>query len=87
MRKLSRSRRTCTNSRLPALPRLEQPAQGGECLRQLPVGQRRGLVERGDLVLDQCQVMQRVEEEVLALEERGWRAITSVPEAMTTSWT
>ena len=47
--------------------RLEQAAQRGELLGQLPAGQRRGLVERVDLLLDQRQVMQRVEHEVLAL--------------------
>ena len=46
--------------------RFEQTAQRHELLRQLPVGQRRGLVERIDLLLDQRQIMQRVEHEVLA---------------------
>ena len=45
----------------------QQPAQGGELLRQLPAGERRGLVQRVGLLLDQRQVVQRIEHEVLAL--------------------
>jgi hypothetical protein len=47
--------------------RLEQTAERGEHLRQLPIGERGSLVERIDLLLDQRQVVQRVEHEVLPL--------------------
>ena len=47
--------------------RLQQAAQGRELLRQLPASQRRGLVERVDLLLGQSKVVQRIEHEVLAL--------------------
>ncbi len=50
---------------------LEQAAQRGELLRQLPTGQRGGLVERVDLLLDQRQVVQRIEHEVLPLVGAG----------------
>jgi hypothetical protein len=45
----------------------EQAAQGGELLGQLPASQWRGLVERVDLLLNQGEVMQRIEHEVLTL--------------------
>ena len=51
---------------LAAHPRFEQAAQGRELFRQLPAGERRGLVQRVDLLLDQREVMQRIEDEVLA---------------------
>jgi hypothetical protein len=35
--------------------------------RQLPAGQRCGLIQRADLALEQRQVMQRVEDEVFPL--------------------
>ena len=47
--------------------RLQQTAECGELLRQLPIGERGCLVECIDLLLDQRQVMQRVEHEVLPL--------------------
>ena len=47
--------------------RLQQAAQRPECLGQLPALQRCRLVERADLLLQQRQVMQRVEDELLAL--------------------
>ena len=50
---------------------LQQAAQRGELLRQLPAGQRRGLVQRVDLLLDQRQVVQRIEHEVLPLVGAG----------------
>ena len=50
-----------------AHPGLQKTPQRGELLRQLPAGQRRSLVERVDLLLDQRQVVQRLEYEVLAL--------------------
>ena len=46
---------------------LEQPAQGRELFGQRPASQRSGLVERADLPLQQRQIVQRVEDEVLAL--------------------
>ena len=46
---------------------LEQPAQGGELVWQLPVGERGSLVERIDLLLDQRQVVQRVVHKVFPL--------------------
>ena len=46
---------------------LEQATQRGELLGQIPADQRRRLVESADLLLEQRQVMQRVEDEVLAL--------------------
>ena len=47
--------------------RFQKTAQGRELFRQLPTGQRRGLIQRVDLTLDQRQVVQRLEHEVLAL--------------------
>ncbi len=46
--------------------RLQQAAQGRELLRQLPVGERCGLFERIDLLLDQREVVQRIQDEVFA---------------------
>jgi hypothetical protein len=65
---------------------LEQTAQGRELVRQNPSGQRRGLVQRADLPFQQRRVVQRIEDEVLALVG-AWRAISSAPQAITTSWT
>jgi hypothetical protein len=48
-------------------PRLEQAAQRGEFVWQLPIHQGGCLIERIDLALDQRQVMQQIEHEVLAL--------------------
>jgi hypothetical protein len=45
---------------------LEQPAQHAEPVGQLPARQRRRLVERTRLLLQEREVMQRVEDEVLA---------------------
>ena len=47
--------------------RLDQAPQRGEFLGQVPADQRRRLVESADLLFEQRQVMQRVEDEVLAL--------------------
>ena len=46
---------------------LDQAPQRGEFLGQIPADQRRRLVESADLVFEQGQVMQRVEDKVLAL--------------------
>jgi hypothetical protein len=46
---------------------LDQATQRGELLGQIPADQRCRLVESADLVFEQCQVMQRVEDDVLAL--------------------
>jgi hypothetical protein len=46
---------------------LDQATQRGEFLGQVPADQRRCLVESADFALKQSQVMQRVENEVLAL--------------------
>src|SRR5689334_14945878 len=46
---------------------LDQAAQRGKFLRQVPADQRRCLVESANLLFEQRQVMQRVEDEVLAL--------------------
>ena len=51
--------------------RLQQAAQRRERLGQVPAGQRRRLVERTDLALEQRQVMQRVEHEVFPLVGAG----------------
>src|SRR5450432_3289113 len=48
-------------------PTFQKTPQRGELLRQLPAGQRRSLVQRVDLLLDQRQVVQRLKYEVLAL--------------------
>src|SRR3954452_20793184 len=48
-------------------PGLDPAPQGGELLGQVPADQRRRLVESADLVFEQSQVMQRVEDKVLAL--------------------
>ena len=45
---------------------LEQAAQGRERLGQVPALQRCGLVEGAGLLLEQRQIVQRVEDEVLA---------------------
>src|SRR4051794_6319919 len=68
-------------------PRFQKTPQRHELFRQLPAGQRRSLVESIDLLLDQGEVMQRIEHEVLALAGTRIRAITSAPHEMTTSWT
>ena len=47
--------------------RFKQPAQRAECLGQLPPGQGRRLIQCTDLLLNQRQVMQRVEDQVLPL--------------------
>src|SRR6266550_5531763 len=46
---------------------LDQATQHGEFLGQVPADQRGCLVESADLAFEQSQVMQRVEDEVLAL--------------------
>ena len=67
---------------------LEQPAQGRELFGQFPADQRRGLVERADLLFQQGQVMQRVEDEVLALVgARMAGDLLGAAQAITTSWT
>src|SRR5689334_11367881 len=50
-----------------AHPGFQKTPQRHELFRQPPAGQRRSLVERVDLLLNQGEVMQRVEHEVLAL--------------------
>ena len=50
-----------------AHPGFQKPPQRGELLRQPPAGQRCGLVERANLLLDQRQVVQRLEYEVFPL--------------------
>src|SRR5947208_1244729 len=47
--------------------RFDQAPQRGKFLGQVPADQRRCLVESADLLFEQRQVMQRVEDEVLAL--------------------
>ena len=47
--------------------RLQQAAERGEGLRQGPAAQRGGLIQGADLALEQRQVMQRVEDQILAL--------------------
>ena len=47
--------------------RLHQAAQSLELFGQLPFRQRRSLVQRIDLALDQRKVMDRVEDHILAL--------------------
>ena len=51
----------------PARTRLHQPAKGCERIGQLPTGERRRLVQRSDLALDERQVVQRVKDGVFAL--------------------
>ena len=46
-------------------PRLHQPAQGLELGGQLPVDQRRRLVQGADLLLDERQAVHRIEDHVL----------------------
>src|SRR5271169_6337693 len=50
-----------------AHPSFQETPQRHELLRQPPAGQRRSLVERVDLLLDQRQVVQRLEYEVFPL--------------------
>src|SRR5215472_1084963 len=45
----------------------DQATQCGEFLRQLPADQGSRLVQSSDLLFQQCQVMLRVEDEILAL--------------------
>ena len=52
-------------------PRLHQPAQGLELGGQLPAGQRGRLIEGADLLLQQRQVMDRIEDHVLAAVAPG----------------
>src|SRR5271168_4004839 len=67
-RNTSSSRSTWTNSRLPRLAmRASMAPQRGEFLGQIPADQWRCLVESADLLFQQRQVMQRVEDKVLAL--------------------
>src|ERR1035437_3161529 len=47
--------------------RFQQPAQLGELLRQLPAHQWRGLIQRIRLLLQQRQVVQRVEDHIFPL--------------------
>ena len=47
--------------------RLHQAAQGLERGRQLPSGKRRRLIQRADLLLDQGQIVDRLEDRVLSL--------------------
>jgi len=60
-------------------PCLQETAQRGEALRQLPAGQRCGLIQRACLLLDQRQVMQRIEDHRLAFVTALVPAITSLP--------
>ncbi len=50
-----------------AQPRLEQAAQRGELLGQVPVLQRGRLIQRANLLLEQRQIVQRIEDEVRTL--------------------
>jgi glycosyltransferase involved in cell wall biosynthesis len=63
-----------------AQPRFEQASQAHEFFGQLPAFQRRRLIERIRLALQQGQVMQRIEDQLLALvaapmscDLLGWR--------------
>ena len=47
--------------------RLHQAAQSGELGRQIPFGQRCRLIQGVDLLLDQRQVMDRIEDHILAV--------------------
>ena len=66
-RKSSRSRKTCTYSRVPgfAQPGLQEPPQPEKLVWQRPPGQRRRLIERARLALQQGQVVQRIEDQLL----------------------
>ena len=66
-RKSSRSRNTCTYSRVPGLPsRASQRTPPPEkLLRQCPPDQRRRLIERAGLALQQGQVVSRLEDQLL----------------------
>src|SRR5258708_24977168 len=64
-RNTSSSRSTWTNSRLPRLAMRASIRR--RSVAQVPPDQWRRLVESGDLAFEQSQVMQRVEDEVLAL--------------------
>ena len=50
-----------------AQTRLEQTPQGRKLLGQGPTDQRRGLIQRPNLPFQQRQIVQRIEDEVLAL--------------------
>ncbi|MBC4018427.1 hypothetical protein H7965_24420 [Siccirubricoccus deserti] len=50
-----------------AQPRLQQSAEHQEGIGQLPAGERGRLVQRADLALEQRQIVQRLEQHVLAL--------------------
>ena len=47
-------------------PGFEQTPQLREALRQLPAGQRRGLIQRPGLLFQQSQIVQRIEDHRLA---------------------
>ena len=66
-RKSSRSRKTCTYSRVTAIaqPGLQEPPQPEKLVWQRPPGQRRRLIERARLALQQGQVVQRIEDQLL----------------------
>jgi hypothetical protein len=69
-------------------PRFHQAAQGRELRWQVSFRQGRRLIQRVDLLLDQRKVMHRIEHHVLAVvSRRGWRAMTSPPQPITTTST
>ena len=67
--KSSSKRNTCTYSRLPALPSRtsSKRLKRHQLFGQLPTHERRGLIQRVDLALQQGQVMQRIEDQLFAL--------------------
>ena len=50
---------------------LQETAQGREGLGQFPAGQRRGLVQSADLLLQQSQVVDRIEDHILLVVGTG----------------
>ncbi len=57
----------CTPGCRPCSVALPAAGAAGEALRQLPARQRRGLVQRPGLLLQQSQIVQRIEDHIFAL--------------------
>ena len=51
--------------------RLQQTAQGRERVGQFPAGQRRGLIQGGDLLFQQRQIVDRIEDHIIPLVRTG----------------
>ena len=59
--------------------RLQQTAQGRERAGQFPAGQRRGLIQGGDLLFQQRQIVDRIEDHIIPLVRTGVPGDDPVP--------